>query len=306
MIRLKRDFGQSCKRKRISRSGFNHKRKGFTISELALALGFIGILLMTVAALTIFILGIYQKGLTIKAVNTSGEALVDEFTRSIQAAVNLNNLKVKDNQIDVDTSEAIEYNDSHFWKQWNSSGNITIINSGGETSTTSRVPLHGHFCTGSDSYIWNTGYVLPENAGRFKMGTTNLNNSNYQARVNGRVVHLLKVDNDAERKVCGVTNGNYTSAVTGKTTTELLPANSENPTVLYSLTLFSAATHGLTGHSYVSGTFILGTEKGAIDIFTNSDICKEDPTEGLSTDFNYCAINKFNFGVRATGKTAGS
>ena len=291
-------------------SDFKHKRRGFTIAELSLALGFVGILLMTVAALTIFISGVYQKGLTIKAVNTSGEALVDEFTRSIQAAVNLNSREINEDKVSATNGEKYDT----FYRQWAISDNITINNSSGTSTgnTMSGVPTHGHFCTGTDSYIWNTGYVLGANANIFKKTNDDSALTGERAYITDLdEIHLLKVSGDTGRDVCNdnkITNNekDYTTAVSGKETKELLPANSENPTVLYSLTLFNAATHGLTGHSYVSGTFILGTVRGSIDIFTNEDICKEDPTEGLSTDFNYCAINKFNFGVRATGKTNGS
>ena len=66
----------------------------------------------------------------------------------------------------------------------------------------------------------------------------------------------------------------------------------------------------------MSGTFILATLRGDIDIMRSGDYCSlgtqfEDKNgnmvgdtsslNNLGSEFNYCAINKFNFAARTAG-----
>ena len=61
----------------------------------------------------------------------------------------------------------------------------------------------------------------------------------------------------------------------------------------------------------MSGTFILGTERGNINIERSGDYCdvnhldqdQETTTAllDLGSEFTYCSINKFNFAARTAG-----
>jgi hypothetical protein len=77
--------------------------------------------------------------------------------------------------------------------------------------------------------------------------------------------------------------------------------SSENDIALYDFTIFAPSVHYLTTAGFYSGTFILATLRGGIDINTTGDFCS-DPPDNLNTDFAYCAINKFNFSMRAAGE----
>ena len=48
------------------------KRTGFTLVELAISIGFIALLSITVAVITTNLVSAYQRGLTMKQVNTTG------------------------------------------------------------------------------------------------------------------------------------------------------------------------------------------------------------------------------------------
>ena len=61
-------------------------KKGFTMVELSLALIFISIILITIAWLTMHVTTIYQKGLAMKAVNSTAKELIDDFSRAIAAS----------------------------------------------------------------------------------------------------------------------------------------------------------------------------------------------------------------------------
>ena len=82
---------------------------------------------------------------------------------------------------------------------------------------------------------------------------------------------------------------------------EELLENSENNLAIYDFTIFAPTVHGLTSSGFYSGTFILATLRGGININSTGEFCS-DPPDGLKTDFAYCAINKFNFSMRAVGE----
>lgn len=58
-------------------------KKGFTLIELTLAMGFVSALLIAIVLTVIQIGNIYNKGITMKEVNQSGRTLSDELQRSI-------------------------------------------------------------------------------------------------------------------------------------------------------------------------------------------------------------------------------
>ena len=68
---------------------------------------------------------------------------------------------------------------------------------------------------------------------------------------------------------------------------------------LYDFVLFEPARVTTTGRLLFSGSFILGTVTGGVDIMTSSNFCKAP--SNFSADFSYCAINKFNFSIQASG-----
>ena len=52
------------------------KTRGFTIIELMLAMAFLGTMLLGIATLIIRITNIYQKGLALRAVNSTGREII--------------------------------------------------------------------------------------------------------------------------------------------------------------------------------------------------------------------------------------
>lgn len=302
-------------------------KKGFTIIELALSSAFLGILLITVALLVMHIISIYQKGMTLKAVNTVGEDLVDNFTRSIAAssAVDLKSLCGGDSKCISDQGNKYLYQQNKIWVQ--------IV--GGDKIY---VPSNGAFCTGKYSYIWNTGYILDDDGETYiKVNTepgkpdSKFNNSDRAVLIRGNdgdskqntwpekgSLRLARVE-DANREVCrsGIKDDNdpnitydnpgrkYQVSNPDAQVTELLEKSEDN-LALYNLTIFPSAFHKNTHHAFYSGTFILATIRGGVNINIAGDFCTADKTVDLNTDFAYCAINKFNFATRATGKTGGT
>lgn len=256
-------------------------RSGFTISEISLSMVFISFMLLSIAALVIYATTLYQKGLTLRAVNNTGLELVDEITRSLSGSFN-------------------SVSGNYYYQR---KGNVYLPNSSNEQLN---VPIWGVFCTGTYSYAWNTGYVLGnETYARTSGGATfrdvdRLTLTTADGTYQG--FRLLRV-NDSNRAVCASvsdSSGNSITATGVTNTRELFSSSSEHQLALYDFHVFTPVYHSLTGHTYYSGSFVIGTIKGSVDITTTSDVCKE-ASDNLNTDFTYCAINKFNFAVRATG-----
>ena len=78
---------------------------------------------------------------------------------------------------------------------------------------------------------------------------------------------------------------------------ELL-AGSDTKLALFNVNVPLPAQTSSTGKALYSVSFILATISGGVDILTNGNYCTADMD---SSDFSYCAINKFNFSIQANG-----
>ena len=285
------------------------KPKGFTIIELTLAITFISLILLAITFLIFHVITTYQKGLSIKAVSAVGRELIDEFSRSIAISPAKDSLALCSEHYNVSLyksahEKCIKDGARKFIYQQRF-GRVSI------KGVEKDVPVSGAFCTGQYSYIWSTGYTM--------------NDKNYPGGSNHRAVYLrqdapenknfrlIKIE-DANRLICSnnisnseyryETNNNFYKVTrdqdVGVDAEEIL-SNSENNLAIYDMEIFHPTQHQNTLHSFYSGTFILATVQGGVDITGTGDYCN-DPPGGLSSDFTYCAINKFNFAMRATGE----
>lgn len=303
------------------------KKRGFTIVELALSMSFIAVLLVTIAYLTINISAIYQKGLAMRAVTSTGRQLVEELKKTIAATTA--------SSIDCDGFKAANGTATAAYNKCITDGARSFIfqehykefelkDKDGSTSK-KILPANGIFCTNRYTLIWNTGYALNNTDYKRPKGTlgTTINanggsrvakdfGDGYLAIFNNKAYKLVKITNFST-ELCDkyfdkgsytikndVAIYNYGNNSTGYSADEMI-SSSEDDLALYDFNIYPPAVHELTAQAFYSGTFILGTMRGNIDITGSGDYCKEAP-EGLTTDFAYCSLNKFNFGVRAMGR----
>ena len=285
-------------------------KKGFTMVELSLALIFISIILITIAWLTMHVTTIYQKGLAMKAVNSTAKELIDDFSRAIAASPAFTVETQCSSKYSTTTAmytQCIMDNARKFSYQQNY-GMVSI-----KGADPKLLPTNGVFCTGRYSYLWNTAYVLnsddyqvtniASNKGRFLVregGSPKLKSDSYK---------LLKVQ-DFDRSLCKQhlraysysynQDNDYVLDFDPGTEVELLDTT-DNDLALYDMTMFAPTIHKVTSAGFYSGTFILATLRGGVDINATGDFCTEPP-DGLNTDFTYCSINKFNFSMRAAGE----
>ncbi len=286
---------------------------GFTITELSIATGFIAVLLILIASLIMHLTSLYQKGLSLKSVNSTGQNIIDHVTRSFGASPSeslstLCNYLPEHLRTGCSGGSNAGYNILFQQKYTNDvkivKGNITI---------SGQVPTSGALCTGNFSYVWNTGYVLDSDIYAYADENRDIESEQAKLTYNGQTYEgfrLLAV-RDEKRQVCTSAiekSGSYASpsnqhVIENGTSepTELLAADTENPLALYDFQLFLPTYHESSHHSFYSGNFILATIRGGININSAGDFCTEPP-DNLSSDFAYCAINKFEFATRATGE----
>ena len=289
-------------------SNFNHKT-GFTFVELSLSIGFVSTLLIMLTFIIFQMTTIYQKTLSIQAVNDAGRELIDQFSRSISASTVISTYTRCSGVDDANKENCI--NDGAFkliYRQYESDK----FKIRGDFPS-KPVPTTGNFCTGLYSYIWNTGYVLdPANPDadiyRAKVKYTDSSG----ASVESSDFRLLRVY-DPLGRVCenNLNDNTYTYSTNNTNITYELPAggapsellaSAESNLALYDLKIFHPARHDYSGQAFYSGTFILATIQGNVDIMANGNYCKE-PASNNFGEFTYCAINKFNFASQATGET---
>ncbi|MCQ2571080.1 MAG: prepilin-type N-terminal cleavage/methylation domain-containing protein [Candidatus Saccharibacteria bacterium] len=317
------------------------KKKGFTIIELMLAMAFLGTMLVGIASLTMRITNIYQKGLSLRNINSIGREIISDITRTTNGSrVNIDiNPEVPTNglvtQSDISLARAEYY---IYTEEFENGDNLA---DGGRQ-------MGGVFCTGDFSYIWNTADNLRKirENGDDKVKDKNINSSNVNEILaknvyvihakDGYVIPKLARFQDKEREACTHTemtiNGSvryvpsqdkdialkaksaylFDISAEGRkldAVTELIEDN-EADLALYDFKVFPATQHNATKQIFYSGMFILATYRGGVNIKSNGDFCQgSDNENGLRdsditlNDFDYCAVNKFNFSARATGET---
>lgn len=269
-----------------------HKtKKGFTIIELVLAMGFLSTILLTIAILLIQIMSIYQKGLSLRAVNSVGQQLIDELMRTVGGSPIVTGINPEPDASGIINEQAIT---AALRKYYVSN---TITEDGEEKQ------INGVFCTGSYSYIWNTPESDP----------TNLNSPNILTVQYGetgpRVAYKLARVVDPARNICQEARAenpakNFVISESNPAPIELINSD-EADLYLYDFTVFPATQNTITGQTFYSATFILGTMRGGINIMSSGDYCEDLASVEMTSDFDYCAVNKFNFAMRATGYTEG-
>lgn len=321
-------------------------RRGFTLIELSLSIAFIGILSITIALIINDTISVYRNGLTLNQINTTGMDLVDDMRSAIQnssAKSVLSDCKSLYNGANNDS-------DSDYDKCKGDGGNgLVSVSRNGKVKVRGNdeektVPLYGAFCTGSYSYIWNSGYFFDESRyvitssiepAKLKYTIEKDNGSkgyqNENENNNNINFKLLKVQ-DRTRSVCAYAiSDNISSGGPNESTGQTLKyqkpddieignifytsynevveppvrllSNDENDTTLalYQLESSKPVESKANNSTFYSVSFILGTIDGGIDITGSNNFCAT-PADYKDANFDYCAINKFNFAARATGE----
>lgn len=252
-------------------------KKGFTLVELSLSIAFIAILSITIVLIINNAISTYRRGLTLNQVNTVGMDLVDDIRVAVQnSPANL-------------FGSCIDENDTDEMKCINVIKTANVKVNGQQLEN---VPVKGAFCTGLYSYAWNSGYFFATDAELDSDGMITLR---------GERIRLLKVE-DKNRSVCAaISDGDDALEIDDGTEVEMLLVNdSANNMVLYDFSVAMPAIDSANSSAFYSISFILGTVQGGINVMSSGNFCK--PPKDNNSNFDYCAINKFNFAAQANGR----
>lgn len=268
-------------------------KQGFTIVEMVVSMAFISFLVVLIGYVTLRISHIYQKGISIRDVNKTADLIISDIQGSVINSGTIKcAIKRKNNvNLDINDDACLKLFDADSGK----------LDSGQEI-------VGGAICTGKVSYLWNYGHVLRDianytgyekNLFRYKNETGQL-----------RPIRMARID-DAGGLLCSDQTNPIITSVTGDNPT--IPASdltnlieyNDRDLALHSVIVTNSVPDDKTGQSLYDIEFVLGTFRQGI-LMTNDAQCKSlaqavhGPGEKSDeTQLSYCAINKFNFAVRA-------
>lgn len=278
---------------------FMKNKKGFTLVELSLSIAFIAILSITIALIINDAISTYRRGLTLNQINTVGMDLVDDMRATIQNSP-ANSMKERCASLYKGSDKTACENEKGL--------KLVVVKKTGKVDGVSdNIPIYGAFCTGAYSYVWNSGYFFSDKKPEGEIAFLKYGDTTYYD------FRLLKVK-DINREVCMSAlqeeNGEKRYAYkTSDTNNFILNNTQEEPTILladdnanslalYDLTSQAPVSNGVNAAFYAT-SFILGTLQGGINVMSSGNFCAA-PSE-YDSNFDYCAINKFNFAAQANG-----
>ena len=285
-------------------------RKGFTIIETTMATMFLGIIVLAVANLIIQMTQIYQKGLALRAINASGQQIVEDMEKRINSA---------DYIYDIDTNhdgyvvnDEIINNMNKYFREWN-------------MSTTDLRQKAGAFCVSDYTYVWNTAIILNgDNSHGVFIKYNHTDEATGAVSTRTERFKLARVY-DPNHLVCtskwlaasGAETDPLRTTYTGNSHTLDMTISNQEPVeminsdetdlAIYDLTVHPVTQSTITKQSFVSISFILATLRGGVNIMSSRDFCQGTDditgTDFSSADFAYCAVNKFDFSMRTGGNS---
>ncbi len=291
-------------------------KDGFTIVELSLSIVFIAILALSIVLIILNTISSYRRGLTLNSVNTNGMALVDEMRQSVQNSSSQAIVKkCAEFYDDSSKQEACEKDGASNFVSITRYADVKMK----DGTEIKNIPVFGAFCTGKQSYVWNSGYFWEENVDQV-VGANKAEikyafvSDNTVTEITNNNFRLYRIP-DEKRRVCTSvvkTNYNYdsksfngkfdiTEEALGSKLIELLADDGANTLALYDLNVATPAYNAAKDNLFYSVSFILGTIRGGINIKVNGKSCAA-PDNYATEAFDYCAINKFNFAAQAGGE----
>lgn len=270
----------------------HRNKKGFTLIELSLSLAFISILALAIALIISNAVASYRRGLTLNQINTVGMDIVDDMRAAIQGS------STREPKVE-DCSGIIG-------KACDSSDNLVSVVKKGDIDGVGKVPVAGVFCTGEYSYVWNSGYAFLGDSDKIALRVYKSNDGDevpISEDEEDWIPRLTKIA-DNSRSACAwfslEKNQTKFRVVSTEKPIELISSQEGgNNLAIYDLSAKMSVAGVPMNSLFYSVSFILGTVQGGINVNAAGNFCS--PPNDFNSNFDYCAINKFNFAVQATG-----
>lgn len=318
-------------------------RTGFTLVELSLSIAFIAILSITVVLIITNAISSYHRGLTLNQINTTGMELVDDLRAAVQnSPVHSVKSECKSiYTVDSNNSGANVVTQCENDGGRNFVSVVKKAKVDGVSRSGQDVPIYGAFCTGLYSYIWNSGYFFADykinNSNVSQTASLKYKVANGSGGTSDRTIpasgeepfKLLKIADD-ERAVCksatrGTKSGakglgnryNYVNDLNDSSRPAEFDITNYNAIAeqpydvlsgskalaIYDLSAATPAESSTFNNMFYSVSFVLGTIQGGANVLSAGDFCRPPEERSDRENFDYCAINKFNFAAQANGGT---
>ena len=304
----------------------SYYKKGFTLVELSLSIAFIAILSIAIVMVINNTITSYRWGLTLNQLNSTGMDLVDDLRTAVQSSSSesIDSLCSRLYKNGDGLAECLE-DHAHNFVAVIKTDTVKIGEGTANGESVSGAPVYGAFCTGSYSYIWNSGYFM---SSEYRVQSMKPAGLKYRG-VDGGVktvysesapFKLLKVE-DEDRAVCvaaamavsedhyRVNNDDSTPnmfdisdtkyPVIAEEPIDILASGGSNNLAIYDL-MARTAENDSDDSLFYTASFILGTVQGGINVVSSSNSCAT-PNESTIENSDYCSINKFNFAAQANG-----
>ena len=306
---------QECKKKK-------KKKNGFTLIELMLAVAFLGALLLSVAMLAMRLIDMYTKGSTMRAVNSTGSAIIDDMRSSITSSSNWTN-HLEDGHLKKTNAKDAER--QYFRLHYDQIDGQDFAD-------------YGAFCTNTYTYIFNYQAAMLKyregvSDGFIKIGTSSEQRPYGLARIkdpgcsqfnlfmmsNSEFESYQKslptgspLDSYDDGKVMYGENDYFKVSNLDKEVTILLDGGKSDDSTdlqLYDFTIMSATQSNATKQTIYDIAFVLGTTRGGINIKSTNNYCQKN-SDAINGDYaeayannsiEYCSVNRFEFVARQTG-----
>ena len=265
-----------------------HKRgfcDGFTMVELSLSLVFISMLSIAVVLVITGAISSYHRSIVLNKVDTVGTSIADDMKRSIQLAEGAGSLKRLCGERYSGSSEGAA--EAAAECEADGGKNFAVVTRYADVKMNGQdlgsVPVFGALCTGSYSYIWNSGYFFNDEyeveAGVKKAWLAYQINNRINAAIGFKLLKVL----DEDRAVCETA---VRTSVEGEANTnnyKISPANAGGKVIdsefdLTSISLTEAPVEYLGNRSGSNDMKIVDGGEAA-DVTDDSTVSDEDSTE---------------------------
>lgn len=314
-------------------------KQGFTIIEVSIAMAFIAVLLIVIALIISGIMTTFQKGVTLKSVNNVGRNLISEFTNAINLAPSIDSTSLCNVYTEESHSSECISNNAYKYIFKERAGQAADTATG---VSSEGIQYFGLLCTGKYTYAWNTYYGIK--AGQYLKLKYQTSTSGPEITIPSPsasekdIFRLIRFEDTTYNACTQFVSSTYQDQSTFTSTTQAAPtidmtklangvplamptpqegflesSESDINLDLYEFVIFPISQDVVTLRSFFSGTFILATNNGDVNIMRTGDYCdphsagfddgKTSSTLNLGSGFNYCGINKFNFAARTAGNS---
>ena len=310
------------------------RAKGFTLIELSLSVAILGVLSLTIALIINDSIATSRRGLTLNQVNTVGMDLVDDMRTAFQNSSAKSVMSECESLYEKSGESGKDDSSSRTACKNDQGKNLVSVTKYANVTVKRNVekslvnaPVYGAICTGSYSYIWNSGYffdsrhyeVASTSPATFKLGGDEYKDFRLLKvldRNRGVCAYsmLASIKGDLKSAEMVYTKGAITrsNVVFINSPNEIIPEdqkpisllaedNNDTTLALYDLQSAAPIQSNANNRLFYSVSFILGTIDGGVNIMSSGNFCAT-PDDYKDANFNYCAINKFNFAVQATGE----